>query len=124
MYRMHAPAGSFGLSSASKDFQRSLDGQARVLQNEWGISVEMQQSEETHIVQICSMQRSVWTCWPRLSKVAYSIGQRDHELKARHSAGVQSREDTFLKEFDEEKWSVMLTYVISSQNVRDQFERN
>lgn len=49
-------------SLRAEDFQRSLDGQAKVLQNE-------------------------------LSKVAYSIGQRDHELKVKDSELQEVREN-------------------------------
>lgn len=48
--------------ASMEDFQRSLDGQAKVLQNE-------------------------------LSKVAYSIGQRDHELKVKDSELQEVREN-------------------------------
>ena len=53
-----------------KESQRGLDGQSKALQNElWAHS---------------AFRGGGWPFgpWLRLSKVAYTVGQRDHELKA------------------------------------------
>ena len=69
------------LTGASREeSQRGLDGQSKALQNE----ILGPKCREVHIAAQSGAPRLPYSGL-RLSKVAYTVGQRDHELKAGYS---------------------------------------